>query len=146
MSRPGAIGPIRRRALPGGGWHRPASSCLPSHNLPPPPPPRPFLDLLHVDSKESRRIWQSSPPHYEYTSSILSDLDTDRPVSLDSLRVLASRESVTEPPQVGRVAVAGAGARRGTAGRSMGWAWQGLGRGWSTAGRSVGQARVEVHG
>lgn len=61
---------------------------------------RPFLDLLHVDSKETRRIWQSAPPHYEYTSSILSDLDTDRPVSLDSLRVLASRESVTEPPQV----------------------------------------------
>ena len=43
---------------------------------------------------------QSSPPHYEYTSSILSDLDTDKPISLDSLRVLASRESVTEPPQV----------------------------------------------
>lgn len=60
---------------------------------------KPFLDLLHVDTKETRRIWQSSPPHYEYTSSILSDLDTERPVSLDSLRVLASRESVTEPPQ-----------------------------------------------
>lgn len=54
-----------------------------------------------MDTKETRRIWQSSPPHYEYTSSILSDLDTERPVSLDSLRVLASRESVTEPPQVG---------------------------------------------
>jgi dipeptidyl aminopeptidase/acylaminoacyl peptidase len=52
-----------------------------------------------VDSKDTRRIWQSSPPHYEYTSSILSDLDTPRPVSLGSLRVLARRESVTEPPQ-----------------------------------------------
>ena len=35
---------------------------------------RPFLDLLDVDSKETRRIWQSEPPFYEYTSSILSDL------------------------------------------------------------------------
>lgn len=60
---------------------------------------RPFLDLLDVDSKEARRIWQSQPPHYEYTSSILSDMDDSRPVSLDNLRVLASRESVTEPPQ-----------------------------------------------
>jgi dipeptidyl aminopeptidase/acylaminoacyl peptidase len=61
---------------------------------------RPFLDLLDVDSKETRRIWQSSPPHYEYTSSLLSDTDDDtRPVTLDNLRMLASRESVTEPPQ-----------------------------------------------
>jgi hypothetical protein len=36
-----------------------------------------------VDSKETRRIWQSSPPHYEYTSSLLSDTDDDtRPVTL----------------------------------------------------------------
>lgn len=60
---------------------------------------KPFLDVLHIDSKESQRIWQSSGPHYEYTSSILSDLETEKPISLDSLRVLASRESVTEPPQ-----------------------------------------------
>jgi dipeptidyl aminopeptidase/acylaminoacyl peptidase len=60
---------------------------------------RPFLDLLEVDSKETKRIWQSEPPFYEYTSSILSDLDTSKPISLDNLRILACRESVTEPPQ-----------------------------------------------
>lgn len=149
---------------------------------------RPFLDLLDVDSMETKRIWRSEPPYYEYTSSILSDLvgmccvaqhaahcrcgcmdlagmwhsmlarplvqqhhaccattgcnrwgtlsrqlvaskpptlelagrpvyrqrssvahsclvlppqDTSKPISLDNLRILASRESVTEPPQVG---------------------------------------------
>jgi len=43
--------------------------------------PRPFLDLLDVDSKESQRIWQSEPPFYEYTSSILSDLVGIRPAA-----------------------------------------------------------------
>ena len=66
---------------------------------------RPFLDLLEVDSGETRRLWQSSPPHYEYTSSILSDCaataaDPAAPITLDNLSLLASRESVTEPPQV----------------------------------------------
>ena len=58
-----------------------------------------------MDSGESRRLWQSSPPHYEYTSSILSDFaataaDPAAPITLDNLSLLASRESVTEPPQV----------------------------------------------
>ena len=76
-------------------------TCAPNDARRPPAPrvARPFLDLLEVDSGETRRIWQSSPPHYEYTSSILSDLDTSKPITLDNLRLLASRESVTEPPQ-----------------------------------------------
>jgi dipeptidyl aminopeptidase/acylaminoacyl peptidase len=59
---------------------------------------RPFLDVLDLDTRETRRIWQSAPPHYETISSILSDLD-DCPITLDALRVLSSRESVEEPPQ-----------------------------------------------
>lgn len=51
---------------------------------------KPFLDVLDLDTRESSRIWQSSPPHYEYTSSILSDLE-GATISLDNLRVLASR-------------------------------------------------------
>ena len=61
--------------------------------------PRPFLDVLDVDTKATQRLWRSTPPHYEYTSSILSDADSDAPVTLDSLRLLGSRESVEEPPQ-----------------------------------------------
>lgn len=34
---------------------------------------RPFLDLLDVDSKETRRLWQSSPPYLESVGSIMSD-------------------------------------------------------------------------
>jgi hypothetical protein len=52
---------------------------------------RPFLDVLDLDSKESTRIWRSSPPYYEYTSSILSDPSGSRPVSLNDLKMLASR-------------------------------------------------------
>jgi dipeptidyl aminopeptidase/acylaminoacyl peptidase len=56
------------------------------------------LDVLNLDTKETKRIWQSSPPYLEGTSSILSDLD-DAPITLDNLKLLASKESVDEPPQ-----------------------------------------------
>ncbi|KAL6776823.1 hypothetical protein ACKKBF_B31065 [Auxenochlorella protothecoides x Auxenochlorella symbiontica] len=59
---------------------------------------RPFLDVLEVDSKATRRLWQSSPPFFETTSTILSDED-ERTITLDGLRILATRESEREPPQ-----------------------------------------------
>lgn len=34
---------------------------------------KPFLDLLDIDSKESTRLWQSSPPYLESVGSIMSD-------------------------------------------------------------------------
>jgi hypothetical protein len=34
---------------------------------------KPFLDLLDVDSKETTRLWQSSPPYLESVGSIMSD-------------------------------------------------------------------------
>lgn len=36
---------------------------------------RPFLDLLDLDTRESTRLWQSSPPFLESTGSIMSDAD-----------------------------------------------------------------------
>lgn len=51
---------------------------------------RPFLDVLEVDSKATRRLWQSSPPFFETTSTILSDED-ERTITLDGLRILATR-------------------------------------------------------
>lgn len=48
--------------------------------------------MLDLATKQSRRIWQSSPPYYEYTSSILSDDPEDEaPLSLDNLQMLVSR-------------------------------------------------------
>ena len=52
-----------------------------------------------MDTKATQRLWRSEPPHYEYTSSILSDTSGTAPISLRSLRLLASRESVDEPSQ-----------------------------------------------
>ena len=40
---------------------------------------RPFLDLLDVGTGETRRLWQSSPPFFEYTLNLLNDLD-DAPI------------------------------------------------------------------
>lgn len=34
---------------------------------------RPFLDLLDLETKETQRLWQSSPPYLESTGSIMSD-------------------------------------------------------------------------
>lgn len=40
---------------------------------------RPFLDLLDVHTKETKRLWQSTPPYLEYPMNMLNDLD-DRPI------------------------------------------------------------------
>lgn len=61
---------------------------------------KPFLDLFDLSSKEKERIWQSSPPYYEFVSSILNTTSNDNAVlQLDGLRMLARRETVDDPPQ-----------------------------------------------
>jgi hypothetical protein len=95
MSRcPGHPGPPG--ALPAiVGSHTLPHSAIPCYTLPfpgsgaSPEGNRPFLDVLDLETKETRRIWQSQPPYYEYTSSILSD--PEEPISLDNLQMLASR-------------------------------------------------------
>ena len=59
---------------------------------------KPFLDLLDLDTRETKRVWQSSPPYYEFISSILSDVE-DGPIKLETLKMLGRRESVEDPPQ-----------------------------------------------
>lgn len=34
---------------------------------------KPFLDLLDIDTMETTRLWQSSPPYLESIGSIMSD-------------------------------------------------------------------------
>lgn len=36
---------------------------------------RPFLDLLDLGTRETRRLWQSSAPFYSQPGSIFNDLD-----------------------------------------------------------------------
>lgn len=60
---------------------------------------RPFLDLLDIDTKESQRLWQSTPPYLEATGSIMSDANGDAPITLDGLKLLRSRETAQDPPQ-----------------------------------------------
>jgi dipeptidyl aminopeptidase/acylaminoacyl peptidase len=60
---------------------------------------RPFLDLFDLRSRETRRLWRAPEGDgYESLSSILSDAG-GAPISLDGLRVLATKESVADPPQ-----------------------------------------------
>eukprot|EP00878_Enallax_costatus_P006199 GHUV01006499.1.p1 GENE.GHUV01006499.1~~GHUV01006499.1.p1 ORF type:complete len:627 (+),score=153.93 GHUV01006499.1:1175-3055(+) len=60
---------------------------------------KPFLDLLDIDTKETTRLWQSSPPYLESLGSIMSDNNHDAPITLNGLKMLLSRESANEPPQ-----------------------------------------------
>ena len=40
---------------------------------------RPFLDVLDLESKQTQRLWQSSPPYLEDTGSLLCD-QHDQPI------------------------------------------------------------------
>ena len=40
---------------------------------------RPFLDVLDLESKQTQRLWQSSPPYLEDTGSLLYD-QHDQPI------------------------------------------------------------------
>ncbi len=50
---------------------------------------RPFLDRLHLQTKETQRLFQSEAPYYERPVEL---------VNVDSLTLLTSRESTSEPP------------------------------------------------
>jgi len=60
---------------------------------------RPFLDLLDLGSRATTRLWQSSSPFYEQPGSIMNDLDHTKPVALEGLQLLLTRESAKDPPQ-----------------------------------------------
>ena len=46
---------------------------------------RPFLDLRNLDTGERERLWQSSPPYFESTSSLLVDSNSDAPITCGPL-------------------------------------------------------------
>ena len=59
---------------------------------------KPFLDLLDLDSGETRRLWRSSPPQFESMSTILSDT-VPGVIKLEDLEMLARRETEDTPAQ-----------------------------------------------
>jgi hypothetical protein len=61
---------------------------------------QPFLDLLHLESKETLRLWQSDHGSglFESAGSLMSDVP-GQPLALEGLAISLSRESPDEPPQ-----------------------------------------------
>lgn len=53
---------------------------------------RPFLDLLDIDSGNTERIWQSSPPFYETFVSLFND-ENGQMISRDDIVALMTRET-----------------------------------------------------
>ena len=41
---------------------------------------RPFLDLLDVESGDKQRLWQSTPPRYEFSGALVVDTNSDAPI------------------------------------------------------------------
>ncbi|KAG2482623.1 hypothetical protein HYH03_018465 [Edaphochlamys debaryana] len=60
---------------------------------------KPFLDLRHLESGETYRLWQSSPPAYESMGSLMSDTDPHAPLTVEGMALMMSRETSTDPPQ-----------------------------------------------
>lgn len=50
---------------------------------------RPFLDRLDLTTRESKRLWRSEAPYFEYAAEVLD---------VEKLVLLTRRESVSEPP------------------------------------------------
>lgn len=59
----------------------------------------PFLDVLDLETKQSQRLWQSSPPFLEDTGSLLND-QHDKPITLTGLSMLFTRETNLETTQI----------------------------------------------
>lgn len=57
------------------------------------------MDLLDLESGDTRRLWESSPPYLEYPVALM-EKPCDDEITLDGLSMLISRETPLEPPQV----------------------------------------------
>ena len=61
---------------------------------------RPFLDVLDLKTKDTRRVWQSAPPYYECPAgTVLNEARDSVNVSLDDLQMLFTRETQRDPTQ-----------------------------------------------
>jgi dipeptidyl aminopeptidase/acylaminoacyl peptidase len=62
---------------------------------------RPFIDLFDVDTGAKHRMWESKPPYLEHPGSLISDYGGPEaaPVTLETMRILFSRESPSENSQ-----------------------------------------------
>ena len=61
---------------------------------------RPFLDVLDLKTKASRRVWQSGAPFYECPAgTIMNESPDSVAVSLDRLEMLFTKETPRDPTQ-----------------------------------------------
>lgn len=62
---------------------------------------KPFIDLFDVDTGAKHRLWESKPPYLERPGSLISDYGgpEEAPITLDTMRILFSRESPSENSQ-----------------------------------------------
>ena len=62
---------------------------------------RPCIDLCDVGTGAKHRMWESKPPYVEYPGSLISDYGGPEaaPVTLETMRILFSRESPSENSQ-----------------------------------------------
>ena len=58
----------------------------------------PFLDLFDLETKTTKRLWESKDPNYESIGSLMCDAN-GADVSFDNLSFLLSRENPQEPSQ-----------------------------------------------
>jgi len=50
---------------------------------------RPFLDTMNLETKDTKRLWRSEAPYYEYAVDVIDP---------DAMTVVTRREAVDEPP------------------------------------------------
>jgi len=62
---------------------------------------KPFIDLFDLDTGAKHRLWESKPPYLERPGSLISDYGGPEkaPLTLDTMRILFSRESPSENSQ-----------------------------------------------
>jgi dienelactone hydrolase len=69
---------------------------------------KPFLDLLNLDTGETRRLWECSGTNaLERPGSIISDAH-GAPITMETLKILLSRETPSENPQYYSLELGGA--------------------------------------
>ena len=73
---------------------------------------KPFVDLLNLDTGATRRLWEcTGQGALERPGSIISDAKAS-PITLDTLKILLSRETPSDNPQYYSLELGGSGELR----------------------------------
>ena len=99
--------PLRLRPEPASSWFTGATLVLEGDGASD-AGDKPFLDLLNLDTGETRRLWECSGTNaLERPGSIISDAH-GAPITMETLKILLSRETPSENPQYYSLELGGA--------------------------------------